>query len=82
MNIFKWLKKKNINCPIFWLITEEMIQEEAEQEINRRLTEKELFELFEAQYFDEDVVWNRMVMIREAISKLVLGEGDDKNEKT
>lgn len=69
--LFKWLKKESIESPIFWLITEEMIQEESEQQIKRRLTEDELEELFEFQYEDENVSWDRMVMIREAINRLI-----------
>lgn len=70
-SIFKWLNRKSIESPIFWLITEDMVQEEAEQEIDRRLTENELKELIEYQYGDEDFDWNRMVMAREAIRKVI-----------
>lgn len=71
-NLFKWLKKESIESPIFWLITEEMVQEEAEQEINRRLTEEELKELFEFQYDDDRLSWDRMVLIRVAINSLIV----------
>ena len=81
MNIFKWFKKMTIESPIFWLITEDMIQEEAEQEIDRKLTDDELKELFNDQYFDDDIVWNRMVLIREAITKLLTRKEESKNEK-
>ena len=69
--IFKWLNRKSIESPIFWLITEDMVQEEAEQEIDRKLTENELKELIGYQYGDEDFDWHRMVMAREAIRKVI-----------
>lgn len=53
--------------PIIWPITEEVIQIEAESEIDRRLTGKELNRLKEIFYDDEEISWQRMVLIREAI---------------
>ncbi len=53
--------------PIIWPVTEEVIQIEAESEIDRRLTGKELNRLKEIFYDDEEISWQRMVLIREAI---------------
>ncbi len=56
-----------IDDPVIWPITLEIIQYEAEEEIERRLTDIEV-NRFEFMCFDDDdVSWKRMEMIRDAI---------------
>ena len=56
------------NCdPLFWPISSELVQQEAEQEIKRRLTDIELNRLKEMFYDDDDLMWKRMEMIRDAV---------------
>ncbi len=71
MNIFKWIQSNLVESPIIWLVTEEMVQEESAQTIDCKLTDKELQEFFELQFEDDELDWNRMVMIRTAIEKVV-----------
>ena len=54
------------NDPLFWPISSELAQQEAEQEIERRLTDIELNRLKEMFYDDDDVMWKRAEMIRDA----------------
>jgi hypothetical protein len=80
MKLFRWLKKDGIESPMVWLVTEEMIQGEAEQEIDRKLTDTELTQLVDFQYFDDEFSWTRMVLIRSAIRKIVFGKGGDEDK--
>ena len=47
---------------------------EAEQEIDRKLTEEELERVVDSLYEDDEIFWQRNVLIREAILKAV-GKG-------
>ncbi len=70
--LFKWLSSKSLdNDPIVWAVTESMIQQEAESEIGRQLSESEIERLVEAMWDDEETAWNSMVLIREAIKNVV-----------
>lgn len=60
-----------IDDPVIWPITQALVQLEAESEIDRELTNIELNRLKEMFYDDEKVSWNRMVMIREAMSEVI-----------
>jgi hypothetical protein len=70
--LFKWMSKKSFdNDPIVWAVTESMIQQEAESEIGRRLSELEIERLVEAMWDDKETAWNSIVLIREAINSIV-----------
>jgi hypothetical protein len=67
-----WINEDRLGKdPMVWVITEEMIQEEAEQEIKRRLSDLELHRVFHAQYEDDETSWSRMVLIREVILNVI-----------
>ena len=72
MSIFKFpnqLNEKGLGDDlIVWVVTEEMIQMEAESEIDRRLTDIELNRVFQCFDEDDETLWNRMVLIREAVN--------------
>jgi len=57
--------------PVIWPITLEMIQEEADQELERPLTEIELNRLNLVFFDNLDTSWRMMVLIREAIEEAV-----------
>ncbi len=60
------------NDSIVFVISEEQIQGEAESAgIERRLTDDELLEIGRSFYEDDDLAWQLMAMIREAIGKVV-----------
>ena|SRR3989344_1549858 len=60
------------NDSIVFVISEEEIQGEAESAgIERRLTNNELHRIACSFYEDDDLAWQRMVLIREAISKVL-----------
>lgn len=56
---------------IVWFFTEEMIQSEAEMELDRRLTDVELHRVFQCFFEDDDTLWNRVTFTREAIRNAV-----------
>ena len=72
----KWLRMKSFeDDPIMFAISEGLVQMEAEQEIDRQLTKKELRQVVDAFYEDDEILWHRLVFIREAILKAVGKEG-------
>lgn len=73
-SIFKfstWINEDSFkDDPIIWAVSEEMTQSEAEDEIDRKLSDVELNRIHKCLYYDieeSSVSWNLMVMIREAI---------------
>lgn len=72
--LFKWISKKSLaNDPILWVFTEEMIQEKAEAEIGRRLTQDELLNFVDLWHEDLEIDSIRQELISELISKAVSG---------
>lgn len=75
-SLFKFpslLSEENLkNDSIVFVISEEEIQGEAESAgIERRLTDDELHKIARCFYEDDSLAWQRMVMMREAIDKVL-----------
>jgi hypothetical protein len=66
-SLFKWFKEEWIESPILWPITEEALQIEAEQEIDRRLSNIELQRVYYSIGGDGDANWNYFTLLREIV---------------
>jgi hypothetical protein len=72
--LFKFISKKSlVDDPILFVITENMIQEEAEEEIGRRLTEDELHDFVGLIHEDLEIYDLYRELMSEGIRKVVEG---------
>ncbi|MCX6782902.1 MAG: hypothetical protein NTZ20_02825 [Candidatus Levybacteria bacterium] len=60
--------------PVIWPITLGMIQEEADQELERPLTDIEINRLEDVFFEGDKTMWNQLVFLREAIEEAVNNE--------
>jgi len=75
---FKWLKEDDFSKdPIILAITETMIQDQAESELERRLTQKELYRIKELFFECDDALGENLDnLIAEAIETVLDKDGE------
>lgn len=83
-SIFKYIKydkEKLFNEDLIFLpITEQMVQNWADQQLDRELTQKELYRLYWEFLDGDDLNWEVECAFRDAIAK-ISSENDDASDK-